>query len=110
MTQTVRIACLGLGLTAGIPAVAANGQPGTWSHHGMMWGGGSGWFMGPFMMLLFLLVVVAVVVLVVRWLGGSGGLPGTVQGSNARRILEERFARGEIDEEEFRRRKQALEE
>ncbi|MDZ7749968.1 MAG: SHOCT domain-containing protein [Halofilum sp. (in: g-proteobacteria)] len=75
--------------------------------------GGSGWFMGPIMMLLFLALVVGVVVLAVRWSGGVGGdIAGSPRqgGSRARAILEERFARGEIDEEEFRKRKQALEE
>lgn len=35
--------------------------------------------------------------------------PRVSPGSNARRILEERFARGEIDEDEFRSRLAALE-
>ena len=71
--------------------------------------GGMAWFMGPIMMLLFLAIVVGVVVLAVRWFGDVGGPPRR-GGSSARAILEERFARGEIDEEEFRKRKQALEE
>jgi len=54
-----------------------------------------------------------IVALVIRWLGGtagsSGGLLGQ-KGASARRILEERFARGEIDEEECRQRKKAPEE
>ena len=101
------------GLAITVPALAGTGRQGYWDHHGMMWGGGSGWFLGPLMMLLFLVVAVVVVVLVVRWLGGpGGGVSGASgpSGKSALRILEERFARGEIDEEEFRERKRALEE
>ena len=79
--------------------------------HGMMWGGG--WFMGPLMMLLFIALAVVMVVFLVRWLGshgaGLGGSEGTTQ-SPPRDILKERFARGEIDQEEFERRKRVLEE
>ena len=73
-------------------------------HH---WGDGMGWFIGPFMMLLFLGAVVLVVVLLVRGLGGTGG--GERRGkTEAMEILRERFARGEIDREEFEQRRQAL--
>jgi len=99
------------GLTTASMAFAQSGPSGSWGHHGMM--GGSGWLMGPIMMLLFLALVVGVVVLAVRWSGGVGGdMGGSLRqgGSRDRAILEERFARGEIDEEEFRKRRQALEE
>lgn len=101
------------GLVGASPVLAHTGPDGSWDHHGMMWGGGTGWFMGPIFMLLFLALIVAIVVLVIRWLGGTGGNAGGLlsqRGASARQILEERFARGEIDEEEFRQRKQALEE
>ncbi len=71
--------------------------------YGHMMGGG--WIFGPIMMILFVAVVVAIVVLVVRWLGGAGGARGS---KSALDILEERFARGEIDQEEFQQRRQAL--
>lgn len=101
------------GLSVTLPAMANGSASGSWGHHGMMWGGGSGWFLGPIMMLLFLVLAVVVVMLVVRWLGGTeGGKTGSSRqtGSSALQILEERFARGEIDEDEFRKRKRALEE
>ena len=115
-TNKVKLMCL-LGAAAG-PAVASSavadvGAQGGWNHHGMMWGGGAGWFIGPIMMLLFLVAAVAVVVLAVRWLGGADGArprAGQKATTSAQEILEERFARGEIDEEEFRQRKQALKE
>ncbi|MDX1607292.1 MAG: SHOCT domain-containing protein [Candidatus Competibacterales bacterium] len=100
-----------IGALAGVMlpvAALANGSSGSGYgyHHDMMWGGG--WFLGPLVMLLFLAAAVAVVVLVLRWLGVGG--PAGGQDDSALRILEERFARGEIDEEEFRQRKRALEE
>ena len=53
------------------------------------------------------------------WLGGllwlivwlvvrNSGQPPTAPHSDARRILADRFARGEIDEDEFRRRSELL--
>jgi putative membrane protein len=49
-----------------------------------------------------------VVVLVVRWLGGAGGSGAGARPKAALDILEERFARGEIDKDEFEARRQAL--
>lgn len=82
-------------------------QPYYW--HGPGWH--DGWFgmiFGPLMMLVFIGLAAAVVVLVVRWIGGGsgGGLPGSNQ---ALSVLEERFARGEIDKAEFEERRRALE-
>ncbi len=71
--------------------------------YGHMWGGGAHWIFGPVMMILFVGLIVAVVVLIVRWLGGAGARPKAAQD-----ILEERFARGEIDKDEFEARRQAL--
>ena len=98
-------AIVGLAITA--PAFAETRQAGDWGYHGMMWNGGMHWIMGPIMMLMFLIVVVAVVVIVIRSIGGTAKSDRTSSNS-ARRILEERFARGEIDEDEFRKKKRAL--
>jgi putative membrane protein len=80
-----------------------------------MWNGGWHWmFFGPVMMLLFLGIAVAVIVLIVRWLGGSRHhdapmLPPTATpGRTPLDILKERFARGEIDKEEFEERRRVL--
>mgnify|MGYP006282641195 CR=1 FL=1 len=97
-------------------ALAHESGQGFQGHHGMgmMWDGfGGAWFMGPLMMLLFLVLAVVAVAAVVRWGGGHGphqhAQPSASRNA-AREILEQRFARGEIDEEEFRRRRQALDE
>ena len=106
-----RLACAGVSLVLTMPALAHVDDGGGWGHRGMMWGGGGGWFMGPILLILLLVIAVAIGVLVARSLGGAGtGRASDQAGSSALRVLEERFARGEIDEEEFRQRKKALEE
>ena len=81
--------------------------------HMMWWGGG--WYhmiFGPLFMILLLAVLVTVVVLLVRWLGGPW--QGTVPPHHAPPsrtpldILKERFARGEIDKDEFEERRRVL--
>jgi putative membrane protein len=112
--QTFAFARWGIGaaILAGPAAATAHAGPdGSWGHPGMPWGGGMGWFMGPILMIVLLVAAVAGAVVLVRWLGGANGSPRDHAASadrSALRILEERFARGEIDEEEFRRRREAL--
>ena len=73
----------------------------------MKWADGG--FMGPFMMLFFLAVVIILFVLLVRriWPGGTSG-NSSPDVKNALVILEERYARGEIDKEEFDVKKQVI--
>lgn len=81
---------------------------------GMMnWGaGGYGMFFGPFFMILVLALTIAGAALLVRWLAGPW--PGTRPPHHMRSgpapldILRERYARGEIDKEEFEERRRAL--
>ena len=81
----------------------------------MMWGHGWGWGYwlgtGITMILFWALVILAIVALVRYLLGttrgpGRGG-PGGGQ-TRAEEVLAERFARGEIDEEEYKRRLEVL--
>ena len=79
----------------------------------MMWGGGwYGMIFGPLIMILVLAVVIAAVVLAVRWLGGPwhGAAPShhAPPGRTPLDILKERFARGEIEKEEFEERRRLL--
>lgn len=89
----------------------------------MMWGwdGWGGWGWGGIvmiiLMILFWAAVIVGIVLVVRALTSDrsrsvGQSPGRMEASattdGALRILEERYARGEIDREEFLRRKEDL--
>ncbi|MEQ9640579.1 MAG: SHOCT domain-containing protein [Alphaproteobacteria bacterium] len=78
----------------------------------MMWGGGwPGMFVGPLFMVVVLALVIAVAVLLVRWLGGPTASTHSHHGTPGRTpldILKERFARGEIDREEFEERRRVL--
>ncbi len=74
---------------------------------GMGWGGHTvGWL---FMFLFWVLIIVATVA-AVRWLtGGTPMRDGKSSPQSAVDILRERYARGEIDREEFQQRKRDLE-
>lgn len=90
-------------------AVAQQAQGPVYGPH--MWGGGwHGWFFGPIMMIVFIVVATVVVVLLVRWLGGlgHGSGPHSPDRKTSLDILKERFARGEIDAEEFQARRRLL--
>jgi len=76
--------------------------------HMMWWGGGwAGMVFGPLFMILTLAAVIAFAALFVRWLGGPwhGTAP---QGRTPLDILKERYARGEIDKEEYEERRHVL--
>jgi uncharacterized membrane protein len=74
----------------------------------MMWWGGGWWILGAIVMVACMF-----------WMGrmmmghgsshGHGHFDGDARRPDARDILAERFARGEISEEEFGQRKRALE-
>lgn len=79
-----------------------------------MWGYGWGWgawFAMSVMMIVFWGLVIAGIVVLVRSLGGTrqDHRPGPDGGrTSAEELLAERFARGEIDEDEYTRRLQVL--
>ncbi|NOY85965.1 MAG: SHOCT domain-containing protein [Deltaproteobacteria bacterium] len=85
---------------------------GGWGNHGYgMWGAG-----GMIMMIFFWAVIIVGAVLIFRYFtAGRGGIAaGQGGGSMARdrnpmEILRERYAKGEIDTEEFEQRKRTLE-
>lgn len=70
----------------------------------MMWGW-MGWWGWTLMLAWWALVVVGIVWLV-RSL--SGGDPTSSSSDSARRILDERFARGELSAEEYNERRETL--
>jgi putative membrane protein len=109
ITTTAGIAALGVGalsLPAAIRAQGSPGRPGAlW---GMMhdWGSGGFWLMSLVMMAWFA-ALVAVIILLVRWLGSGPGVRST-SSRTARDILDERYARGEIDQKEYLQRKRDI--
>lgn len=91
-----------------VHAQGAAERPYAW-HYGGDWGWGHMVF-GSVMMLLFWGVVIVGIVLVVRWLSGGPphGSTSAPAKNRALEILQERFARGEIDEDEYEKRKRLL--
>lgn len=92
-------------------ALAQSGRYGNW-HMGrwMMGEWGTGWFGMIFMLLFWGLIVVGLVFLI-RWLiqtTGDRGNSGVSRDSNAMDILKERYARGEINRDEFESMKKDL--
>ncbi len=81
-----------------------------WGHNMM------GWQMGGFgmiFMMIFWILVIIGLVLLVKWLftnaSGPQGSPGSSPGRpSPLDILQERYARGEIDKEEYEERRRVL--
>jgi len=72
-------------------------------------GAPGGWGFGGIFMLLFWGLLVLGVVAILKWLfGGSGERRDPPPAKTALQILEERYARGEIDREDFEQRKRDL--
>jgi len=77
----------------------------------MMWGWGwYGMILGPLFMILMLAMVITAIVLAVRWLGGPWQAlpPPLPPGRAALDILNERFARGEIDQAEYQEKRRLI--
>lgn len=93
------------------PSLAqAYGDRDFWWHPGWGWGH---MIFGGLMMIAFWGGIILLIVLLVRWLGGAGASSNS-SGPLPRRmpleILQERFAKGEIDKEEYEERKRLLSE
>lgn len=70
--------------------------------------GMTGGFGGVFMILFWVLIVVGIIALV-KWMSASSGAARQSSGDGkALDILKERYARGDIDEQEFQKRKRDL--
>ena len=68
-----------------------------------MWSNGGDWYWGVAMMVVFWGVIVAIVYLAFRGRPVDGGRP------SARELLDARLATGELSEEEYERKRAALE-
>ncbi|MGO8964760.1 SHOCT domain-containing protein [Mycobacterium sp.] len=79
-------------------------------YDGWMWGNGwgwTGWVLMCVVMVLFWAAVITAIVLAIRYLGGSRNTvsgPPNYGPSRPEDVLAERFARREVDEDEYRRR------
>jgi putative membrane protein len=76
-----------------------------WGMHPMMFMWGVGGLVMMLMMLVFWGLVIAGLVLGVRWLAGQGH---PTRRDEALEILRQRYARGDIDKQEFETRKRDL--
>ncbi|MNR75539.1 hypothetical protein D3C72_61720 [compost metagenome] len=80
--------------------------------HGCMWGYGPmgwGWFMMLLASLFWIAVLALIVVVIMRlWPGSSTFQSSTPREDEALSILRQRYARGEIDSEEFERKRREL--
>lgn len=118
MFGSVEFRCRAVAIATTVAAALAGAPAGAQGYYGYghqwndgWWGAGHMLF-GGIGMILVLVIVVAVVALLVRWIspgahpphmGHYGPPPKT-----ALDILKERFARGEIDKEEFEERRRTL--
>jgi putative membrane protein len=95
-----------LALTAAASPAAAQQDIGLWRMHEWGWGWG-GMRLGPIFMLLVLALAVALSVALVRWLGTDRGSPPAAA-RTAREVLDDRYAHGDINREDYLRRRQDI--
>ncbi len=91
--------------TPGSAWAQERGWDGTWPVHPMWWMWGAWGLVMLVMMLVFWGLVIAGIVLAIRWLVGQGARPGS---DRALDFLRERYARGEINKDEFDARRRDL--
>ena len=73
--------------------------------------GGFGWWgmgFGVILMLLFWLFIALGIVALIRWLQSQPSPDRGARGKTPLEIIQERYARGEIDKEEYEQKKQDL--
>lgn len=73
---------------------------------GWMWhNGGTGWWiLMAVLTVVFWAVVITVVVLAIRYVASDRGRSAGPTSAQAEDVLAERYARGEVDDDEYRRR------
>jgi putative membrane protein len=106
-----------LGLAGFFPLVFAKEVIAQWRGYGgwgmgpgmMGWGYGMGWF-GPILMIAFWIAIIVGIVFLIRWLVVSTGTGSRRASSeeSALEILKRRYARGEIEKEEFEEKRKSL--
>ena len=79
------------------------GNMGDWSGWG--WGGMG---FGPLGMVLFWILLIAAIVVLVKVVSGGGAPTERRQVGTALDVLKERYARGEIEREEFEQKRRVL--
>ena len=77
-----------------------------WGDAGFGWGWGMGF--GMIGMVLFWVLIIFGIVVLVRWVGRSSASSGTPASKTALDTLNERYARGEIEKQEFEEKKRDL--
>ncbi|WP_148882248.1 SHOCT domain-containing protein [Thermococcus aciditolerans] len=78
---------------------------GEWGWHDMMGFGWFGWF-GAIFMLLFWVLIIAGIIWFIKWLVEQSS--SSTSKKSALEILDEKYARGEIDDEEYEKRRRRL--
>jgi putative membrane protein len=96
------------GLAVSAAALAKAQEIGPIEHHHLWGDGWDGMFFGPVMMVVFLAILVVLVVAALRWSGTALHSGGAVAPMAPLDILKQRFARGEIDKEEYEARRRVL--
>lgn len=77
--------------------------------YGHMWDGGwLGMGVGMIGMLLFWVLIILGIVVLVKWLAGAQSAAAPPPARSALDIVKERYARGEIEKEEFEQKKRDL--
>jgi putative membrane protein len=69
------------------------------------WGGWAGW-LGPILSMIFFAIIIIGIVFLVRWLVIHNG--STYRGDSSLEILKMRYAKGDINREEFEEKRKNL--
>lgn len=80
-----------------------------WGDGGMGWGWGGGWgILGSLHMILWWVLLILGIVALFKLLIGGSSRSESATGNRALEILKERYARGEINKDEFEQKKRDL--